>query len=171
MLSHSDKKQSRTDIRNNLPLINPEYPRQYVISEMGSSPAEYIIATLNSPISELNYELNSLNIMPGGDLQIRWKIHNLTGRKIYLSREMRKILSPTKLRAADYHTQYAFPIRYQAQIPVANCVLAEYIPPFGRVECAAVVGPQFAGQAGLSSSLVQVYLPGTKNGIRVFLNS
>ncbi len=147
-----------------------QYNSPHIIADSGSSPAEYIIASASAPIPELTYELNRIVNSDGRDFRVYWKIKNNTAQPIFLNSQLRHLLSPTQLYLVDMHTQRRLPLRYDQQIPMANCLLSDQIPPFGRIECSAQVGPLYESNMGITSNRVLVYLPNSQRPIRVFMN-
>jgi hypothetical protein len=147
-----------------------EYIPNYTITEGGSTPVAYTIATIQSPFNELSYELNNVGCSLSGNIVVRWKIKNNSGREIFLTTEMRRQLNARSVRVIDFYNQKMFSVRYDREIPIANCLLSESITPFGRIECSAEVGAIFLDNHSLESNRVLVYLPGSKVGIPVFIN-
>lgn len=148
-----------------------DYPKTYTISEGGSTPAEYTLARIQSPDSRLIYELNSVNVCGNGQaMKVHWKIKNLTGREIYFDSDLRAKLNPTKLKISDFIHQRMFPVLWNRQIPLANCMVSQTITPFGRIECSAIVGPLFQSNQGLRDNVVLIHMPGNTEPVRVVLN-
>ncbi len=144
-----------------------------VVNEPGSTPAEYIMATIPSPADGIVYELN--RIAPdicdeGRSLRVYWKVKNETASEIPLTASVKKQLSPTKLRIVDFKNNRRFSIRYDRDLPIANCNLAPSIKPYGRVECSALIGPIYETNDALNDPKVLVFMPGVKEGVRIFLN-
>lgn len=151
------------EINNNYSEIPPPQP-QYVVHN------ETIIASIPSPIPELSYDLSSLD-SNGRDFRVIWHIRNNTAKPIQLDGRLRNILSPTQLYLVDVHSQRRLPIRYDREIPIANCLLVDQILPFGRIECSAQVGlPSYISNLGIMGNRVLVYLPNSQSPIRIFAN-
>ncbi|MDX1919297.1 MAG: hypothetical protein SFU25_01020 [Candidatus Caenarcaniphilales bacterium] len=140
------------------------------ITEAGSTPAQFIFAKVPSPVHGLSYELNA--VQPSGcNLRLAWKIKNETGREFALTEDVRRALTPSKARIQDYSFQNVFPIRwYNDNTPIANCMLSDSIPAYGRVECSALFGSLFDNNDPLRSPKVRIFLPGQKEPLNIYLN-
>jgi hypothetical protein len=139
------------------------------VSDVGS-PAEFVLATVNSPVYGITYELNTIEVSPyDGAIRVRWKLRNDTSSPMFINPTMRYEMRPTKLLVTDFIHQRSFPIKWNRQMPIANCMLTNYIPAKGRVECSALVRPLFESNDILRDTVVVVRLPGAQS-VRVHLN-
>ncbi len=159
--------------REELDSVAPNIPDtdSVMVSEGGSTPVEKILGTVSSPVRNLDYELNKVEILPNGDVKVFWMIHNTSRKNIRITSDLKNQLSPTKLHVVDFKYDKRFTVKYDNFIPRANCMLAEIIPAKGRVFCSALVGPQFRNMPGVLDNRVAVYLPGRyRTPLKVFID-
>lgn len=150
---------------------HPEFEEAITVVEQGSTPAEFVMATVKSPVKHLRYELNSIQQISNGNFRVSWKIKNESGKTILLNNTVKKHLSPATVHIQDFSYQNTMPVQwYIDNTPIANCVIADRIPPFGRVSCNAVVGPQFDTNQVMIGGRVRVKLPGARESVNVYLN-
>ena len=150
---------------------NKASSNKVIVIEGGSSPAGAItLARIPSPIPRLIYELNkTIPFYDSGNIYLSWKIKNETSEEIVLTDEVKKQLNPAKLRVTDFASSKSFPIKFDGQIPVANCLLNNSIPPHGRIDCNAIAGPVFSDIPGVQDNRVFVKLPGSPKSVPVFV--
>ena len=79
-------------------------------------------------------------------------------------------MSAERTKIIDFFTQKSFPVKWNRQIPAANCLLATQIPAYGRIDCSALLGPVLERNSVIESNVVLVKLPGAKYLTRVNLN-
>ncbi|MDJ0626015.1 MAG: hypothetical protein QNJ31_06595 [Candidatus Caenarcaniphilales bacterium] len=149
----------------------PEFEEEHLVTETGSTPAEFVLATIKSPVKNLSYELNGIRKVSPGYFRVSWKIKNDSGKTILLNKNLQRSLSPVKIQITDFSYQNTMPIQwYPDNTPIANCLLSDRLPPFGRVTCSALVGPRFDGNEILLGNKVRVKLPGARESVNVYLN-
>lgn len=170
-LLKNNKSQPSTIINHNNNITNNSNTNNHSVQtfEVGSTPAEYTIGVANSPFRELDYELNRIKVRSPKHIEVYWKIHNKTNKTIYLNDLLKRKLSATRLAVVDFQYQRRFHVLYDRFIPRTNCMLSDKIPPLGRINCSAIVGPRYH-TTGLKDNRVLVYLPGSKKPVRVFLD-
>jgi|GEM_PF-5057835 len=145
-------------------------PKAQVV-EPGSTAAEYVIASVTSPEKYLQYHLNSVQpVANSKDLKVAWQIQNNLAQEVKLSKELRKKLNPRQLSVVDFSSDQRFTLKYDDYLPKTNCLLSGNIPMYGRLNCSAIVGPQFSELPGLQGQRVAVYLPGKKKPIKLFMD-
>jgi hypothetical protein len=141
------------------------------VTEGGSSPAAYTIATVQGPIKDIVYELNSVAVSPdGSEAKVFWKVKNNSPHAIQLNGALRAAMSAERTKIIDFFTQKSFPVKWNRQIPAANCLMANQIPAYGRIDCSALVGPVLERNSVIESDVLLVKLPGAKNLARINLN-
>ncbi len=141
------------------------------VTEGGSSPASYTIATVQGPIKDIVYELNSVAVsQDGSEARVLWKVKNNSPYAIKLDGALKQVMSAERTKIIDFFTQKSFPVKWNRQIPAANCLLATQIPAYGRIDCSALLGPVLERNSVIESNVVLVKLPGAKYLTRVNLN-
>jgi len=131
-----------------------------------------VIATVSSPVKNINYELNA--IVPSSftkEIKVYWTLYNTGTKPIIFSKRQKNLLHPSKLYVVDFESNRRFSLLYDRNIAHSNCLIDTSIRPGGRINCSAVVGPQFNNIQGLRDNRISIYLPGKKkNPIKIFLD-